>query len=145
MNLDTPTGRAFYEALELYIIHRRGTLDDVGKAAARHLFSGSAELSAGGPCLGAIQLAVKNRGPIRRAIWACTLRYAKWKYRNRPLWNDFYMCMWALSREPQYVEALRVHLEQATDPMTIETGAWMIRSVCEQDPQFKELWNAGTD
>ena len=65
-------------------------------------------------------------------------------YRGRPMWNDFYMCLWQLSRDEYYVRRLYRHLKRGNVAQK-NTGAWMISSVCQQDEEFRNCWSALVD
>ncbi len=65
-------------------------------------------------------------------------------YKNRPLWNDYHMCLWLLSRERWAVEGLYRHLRRANRrgiSGQAFTGDWMVASVCQRDPEFKAEWD----
>lgn len=65
-------------------------------------------------------------------------------FRGRPIWNDFYMCLWQLSRDEYYVHRLYRHLKRGNIAQK-NTGAWMISSVCQQDEEFRNCWSALVD
>jgi len=97
------------------------------------------------PCLGAIYFAVIEfefdfswwqRLAVRAGVWLLRA----WVFRGRPMWNDFWMCLWQLSRDPRYIGRLHSHLKHA-NPIQLETGVWMVTSVCQQDPEFNEHWH----
>lgn len=68
--------------------------------------------------------------------WTLLLR---WVFRGRPLWNDFYMGLWMLSRDAFYVERLYDHLKRGSAEQK-GTGEWMVNSVCKQDGEFAGHW-----
>lgn len=100
-----------------------------------------------GPLLGALYFAMIEyehpwwkRGFMRAWVWLCEHTPP---LRGRPLWNDFRMCLWQLSRDPRYVAELHRHIARARrkrNAMQFESAAWMIGSVCQQDPEFAEHW-----
>ena len=61
-------------------------------------------------------------------------------YRGRPLWNDYWMCLWQLSRDPRYIGKLWNHLKHGS-PLQKGTGEWMVASVSAQDAEFGEHWS----
>jgi hypothetical protein len=93
------------------------------------------------PCAAIIYFATVD---LERGVWATLfVKFMVWvmrmAYRDRPMWNDFYMCLWQLSRDDGYIHRLHSHLKHAS-AMQLETGAWMINSVCQQDEEFRERW-----
>jgi hypothetical protein len=65
-------------------------------------------------------------------------------WRNRPLWNDFHMCLWQLSREEWAISDLYWHLSNANrNGISTQafTGDWMVSSVRLQDPDFALYWD----
>jgi hypothetical protein len=142
------TSKEFFEAVETYRLYRRGNLQSVALAAGRHLKSGAVVRSEVAPCLAAVQARFLESPPWLplRLFWRGVIWITRNViYRNYPMWNDYHMALWQLTRDPQVVEDLRAHLEAATAPLVIETGAWMIRSVCQQDPEFAQLWHGGVE
>jgi hypothetical protein len=110
------------------------------RAAAEHLRS-KPPIPEIAPCLAALYFSVFEfeSGIIKRAATWLGVAYFRFAFRGRPMWNDFYMALWQLSRCPLYVRRLHRHLTKA-NWMQLNTAAWMIGSVCEQDPGFKECW-----
>ena len=117
----------------------------LAKLAAKHLQLGrSLPLPEFAPCFAIVYFSIVEfeHGWFKRAV----LEFSAWFlrtvcYRGRPMWNDFYMCLWQLSRDPAYVCRLYWHLKHG-NVMQKNTGAWMVGSVCEQDPAFDACWNA---
>ena len=112
----------------------------LARAAGRHLKTRPV-LPEIAPCLAAAYFAVFEfeTGILKRAAVWLGIGYFKFIFRGRPMWNDFYMGLWQLSRCPFYVRRLHRHLTKA-NWQQLNTAAWMIRSVCQQDPEFKEQW-----
>jgi hypothetical protein len=76
-------------------------------------------------------------------IWALQRAYGK-----RPLWNDFHMALWQISRDRRYVIKLHRHLkraEKAGNQDQLHSAAWMINSVCRQDEEFRLRWLAAVE
>ena len=114
----------------------------LGKAAALHL-SHKPPLSEIAPCLAAGYFSLVEfespfwkRQAVRFGVWGLRVL----AFRGRPMWNDFYMCLWQLSRDPVYVNRLHRHLSHA-NLIQKQTGAWMVNSVCQQDPEFHKHWH----
>jgi hypothetical protein len=75
---------------------------------------------------------------------AARLFLQKILWRNRPLWNDFHMCLWQLSRQEWAVSDLYWHLSNANRKGISAqsfTGDWMVSSVRQQDPDFSLYWD----
>ena len=101
-------------------------------------------------------------GPIAGVVWFYWTEYRKsvvkarvalfglWLtrhvfLRNRPMWNDFEMSIWVLSRKPWAVKRVHRHLRgtigKKSKAMQYETGARMIYWVCQEDEEFRKLWH----
>lgn len=113
------------------------------KVAAQHLASGKAQLPEIAPCLAIIYFAFAEydyplwgRWFVQSVTWILRASI----YRGRPMWNDFWMGLWQLSRDPRYIGRLYSHLNRASW-IQLETGHWMIGSVCQQDAEFAEHWS----
>ncbi len=79
---------------------------------------------------------------IRATVW-----FLKIVYPRRPMWNDFYVALWELSRDPFYVRVLHEHIAKARARRNVaqfETAIWMVGSVCRQDPEFATEWEHAT-
>lgn len=119
----------------------------LGRAAAAHMKLGRrVALAELGPCLAVIwfrtfdyEAGWKARAVVRLLRWF----FEKLVYRGRPLWNDFHMALWLLSRDPFYVQGLHSHLARARRRGLLaqyQTGTWMVTSVCRQDEEFRGVW-----
>jgi hypothetical protein len=149
-----PTMQAFMEEVERWT---KGTgegrdVRPLRDAAIKHLRAG-VYLSEFAPCLAAVHFSLVEfdgtRGSRVRDAWSRgVMNVMLWLleycvYRNRPMWNDFRMAMWALSRDPFYVFQLHEHLKRARDKGIHDqfwSGQWMVSSVCQQDSEFKKEW-----
>lgn len=116
--------------------------EPLAKAAAFHLKNGC-PTSEVAPCLAALYFMFHEyegyrigRLFISLVVWGLQVVGA---CRGRAMWNDFYMALWQLSRSPYYVCRLHKHLKRA-NALQLYTANWMIRSVCQQDPEFAECW-----
>lgn len=99
--------------------------------------NGGIEYSELGPTLGS--LAVTRPGwLIQFAVWIGR----RWFLRGRPLWNDYEMCRWMLTRDAGLMPVLYRQVHQPDNRPVWETGHWMIVSVCEQDQDFARQWKA---
>ncbi len=77
-----------------------------------------------------------QRWVISWAVW-CSRKLL----RERPMWNDFQMVLWQLSRDPARVwEMYEYFRNPRRSLMQMNTGAWMVESVCQQDAEFSSLW-----
>jgi hypothetical protein len=111
------------------------------RSAIEFMRSRPSDTSGWGPCLAILWFSAFD---YESALWVRAVmrvlialyRVMLWK---RALWNDFWMCLWQLSREPYYVERLYDHLRNG-NLIQKETGAWMVSSVCEQDEDFRKVW-----
>ena len=141
-----PTFQAFMQQYELWIgSDGEGDVRPLGRAAVEHLRGGYLfpELA---PCLAAIYFVIVEFEYGRLA--RCFAKFMRWTfqtfiYRGRPMWNDFYMVLWQLSREPKYVCALHQHLLRARktrNGLQFVSGQWMVNSVCQQDVEFAQCW-----
>ena len=82
-------------------------------------------------------------GRLLMRVWVCALK--SWPFRDRPMWNDFYMALWMLSRDDKYVLQLHKHLTRAREKKIEQqflTGEWMVNSVSEQNPEFGAAWRS---
>lgn len=111
------------------------------EAAGRHMRSGTTIRSEIGPLAAAFAvLDYPNPGAVIRFFnWSLRVYYRKWKYRSAPMWNDFEMAHWALTKDPEVLHALAKQIHSDGN-MVRESGHWMVQSVCQQDPQFKVQW-----
>lgn len=117
----------------------------LAKAAALHLktMGRVLPLSEVAPCFAIIYFSIVDfeSGWMRtQFIKALCWLMRKYVFRGRPMWNDFYMVLWQLSRDDRYVHRLYTHLKHGS-VMQVNTGAWMINSVCQQDEEFRTQWN----
>ena len=143
----TPTAQVLFEEYGKWIESAKyrndGDVLPLQKAAARHLktMGRSLPLSELAPCLAVLYFAmVEFEGPAWKrwiAMSTCWV-YRLW-FRGRPMWNDFYMGLWQLSRDPRYIGRLHSLLKRGS-VMQLNTGAWMVNSVCQQDAEFAEHW-----
>ncbi len=110
-------------------------------AAARLMRSGKMTTGDLGPVLAVFWFwAVEfETGRVMPVVMRLAVPWFKLIYRGRPLWNDFEMALWQLSRDPRYVERLYKHLKRGNLQQK-GTGEWMVNSVCGIDPEFKEHW-----
>ena len=141
------TLQSFIQHYELWIhSDRQGDVGPLFKAAGLHLRSGRYQLSEFAPCFAAIYFTITEFEYSRLAVWS--VKFLAWlfqtlMYRGRPMWNDFWMVLWQLSRDPKYVHSLHRHLVRARDKRNEQqfwSGQWMVQSVCEQDSEFAEHW-----
>jgi hypothetical protein len=116
------------------------------RAAAQHFATMGSRLPIPefAPCLAVLYFAACEfesgwctRAALRLSAWFFRVVV----YRGYPMWNDFYICLWQLSRDPTYVCRLYWHLKRGT-VMQQNTGAWMVGSVCQQDQDFDAVWDA---
>ena len=130
--------------------------DEVEERDVRPLLAAGRELMTSG------QMTQSQLGPVSAVLWhaAFDLERSWWgssgvcgrllvwlfiaieklTYRGRPMWNDFHMGCWMLSRDPRYIQKLYRHLKKANAAQK-RTGEWMVKSVSDQDPDFKEHWD----
>jgi len=113
----------------------------LGIAAARHL-ANKPYLREVAPCLAALYFTFVEFDGY--TIARCALQFFVWAlrhtvYRGRPMWNDFWMCLWQLSRDPRYVGRLYDHLKHAT-ALQLPSAVWMVSSVRQIDSEFNEHW-----
>jgi len=114
------------------------------RAAAQHLVTMGARLPLPefAPCLAVLYFAGVefDSGWFTRAMLQMFAGFFRLViYRGRPMWNDFYMCLWQLSRDDRYIHRLYTHFKHAS-LMQLNTGAWMVNSVCQQDEEFRSRW-----
>jgi hypothetical protein len=117
------------------------------KASRALMMGGHLEVSAIGPLMGFLAWVhfEFDCGLRARFGFKVMLFLLQNIYRDRPMWNDFRMTVWLLSREKWAVRDLYLHLARARSRpddrhLQWHTGQWMIRSVCQQDPEFAALW-----
>jgi hypothetical protein len=145
------TGQAFLAQYELWITRDpdpdRDDVRPLVRTALEHL-SSHPPVSQIAPCLAALYFAVEEfELHFSFRVW---VRFMCWFWRvllapGRPMWNDFYMALWQLSRDPAYVARLHAHLLRAREKKNgrqFFSGQWMVNSVCQQDPEFATHWNA---
>ena len=99
-----------------------------------------------GPVFGALSACMEEfeynwclRLLIRLTIW--TMRQTS--FRNRPLWNDFEMTRWLVTKDPRYVKRIAQQM-RSKNPMVQATCEWMVASMCQQEPEFKAQWEQVT-
>jgi len=117
--------------------------------AVKEHFRHGATVSDMGPCLAVIWFSVTDyEHPWYVRLWGqFFVRLVRLLSLKRPLWNDFHMCLWMLSRDQHYVCELHRHLATAIRKRRYDqasSGHWMITSVCQQDNEFKSAWNLAT-
>lgn len=140
----TPTMQAYINQFEawraLASYQTDADVRPLRRAAMAHIASGECRVSELASCLAGIYYSVEefDGWPLRQAVraWVWSLRLL---YRGRPMWNDFHMGLWMLSRDPRYVGKLYEHLKRATSIQRF-SGEWMVNSVCNQDADFCEHW-----
>ncbi len=142
----TPTFEAFQKTCESWIAGAKYRNDadvrPLRRAAVNHLKSGGVQRTELAPCLAALVFSLEEfESPwmLRLFVRLWVAGFRLWFYRGRPMWNDFYMGLWMLSRDPRYIGKLHSHLLRA-NPEQLATGEWMVASVCAQDPDFSEHW-----
>jgi hypothetical protein len=147
---DTPFHQAFFRQLERWLESARYVApgcDD--ERDLRPLMLDGANLMRSG------QMTLSDLAPVLAVFWFWSMEFEtgrvmplvmrlavlcfKLIYRGRALWNDYYMALWQLSRDPRYVERLYKHLKKGNLQQK-GTGEWMVTSVCQQDPEFKPHW-----
>lgn len=117
------------------------------RSVAERFRAGSMPIAEVGPALGVVwhqtfdfDSGLFQRVMVRVAVWfARTIAL-----RGRPLWNDFHMALWQLSRDPYYVQILHEHLKHANASQLV-SAEWMVNSVCEQDPEFAGHWRQAVE
>jgi len=118
----------------------------LAKAAIAHLRSGNVLFSEYAPCLAILTFSIEDfeHSWLSRLMWRTVAKALMLIYRGRPMWNDYYMGLWQLSRDPRYIGRLYDHLvkmrHHKQNSAAFSLGLCMVESVSQQDPVFAEHW-----
>lgn len=155
MKPELPVEQAFFQQFELWLEHakyrtnadidplRRAALDQFRRGAGLPISQVSSALAVLWFAGFDFEGSGWERMKLRFVLWA----FQNLFFRGRPMWNDFWMALWMLSRDPRYIGHLYDHVARARikrNAMQFETAIWMVGSVCQQDPEFAEHWDDAT-
>lgn len=129
----------FFTCYELFRINpNEYNRRELHLACCYFLMSGSMMLPNVGPVLGSLRVVTPDSRVVRFMVWFVRA----FCFRGRPMWNDYEMCRWLLTRDPARLPHLYRQVHQPSNAAVWETGHWMLRSVCEQDEVFREQWRS---